>query len=131
MAWSQGGGGAGLADRLQRGGDVCPVLTHHRRLLAHPEHLGGLAGIGELAQHAVIRPDRLRLGPRAAIAADADDTVVPFAQHRSRPQQRAVPDALPLDLRVQGESALAAAHREAEVDGVAEIIPAETEPQGH
>src|SRR5205823_13204157 len=100
-------------------------------LLADPEHLGRLAGIGELAQHAVIWPDLVRPGPRAAIVPDTDDAVVPFAQHRHRPQQRAVPDAFPLDLRVQGESALAAAHREAEVDGVAEIIPAEAEPQGN
>jgi len=51
--------------------------------------VGGLTGIGELAQHAVIRPDRLRLGPRAAITADADNAVVPFAQHCTRPHQRA------------------------------------------
>jgi hypothetical protein len=43
-------------------------------------------------------------------SADADDAVVPFAQHCRRPQQRAVPAAFPRDLGVQGESALAAAH---------------------
>ena len=57
----------------------------------------------ELAQHAIMRPDLLRLGPRAASAADADDAVIPLAQHRRRPRQRAAPDGLPLDLRIQGE----------------------------
>ena len=151
----QRGGVAGLADRLQRGGDVCPVVAHHRRpradlagaggrggvgpdvvveppgpdLLAHPEHLGGLARIGELAEHAVVRADLVRPGPGAAIAADADDAVIPLAQHRRGPQQRAVPYALPLDLRVKGERALAPARGEAEVDGVAELVTAEAEPQ--
>jgi len=55
--------------------------------------------------------------------------MVPVAQYRRRAKQRSVPYAFPLDLRIQCERALPAAHREAEIDGVAEVIAAEAEPQ--
>ncbi len=97
--------------------------------LTQAEYLGRALRISELAQHAVVRPDGIVLRPGAVVAPDADDAVAPVAEQGRRPERWPVPDALPLDLRIPGERSLATAGRKAEVDGIAEIIPGEPQPQ--
>src|SRR5580692_6152922 len=143
---------ADFADCLKRGGHVGAVMTQHRRaradlagpggrsrigaeLVVEPpgpdpvsqaQQLRGTLRVGELAEHAVVLPDRERLRPLSVVVPDADEAAQAIAQHRRRPQQRPVPYALPLDLRVAGECRLSAL-RQAQVDGVAEVVLAEAQ----
>src|SRR6516164_11083894 len=94
--------------------------------LTEAEHLRRALRVGELAQHAVVGPDGVRLGPAAVAIADLDEAAKPGTQHGRRPEHRPGPDALPLDFRVERERRVRG-RRQPEVGCVPEGVAAEAE----
>jgi hypothetical protein len=151
----QGVGVPDLADRLQRRREVGAVVVEHRGAGAHPglarrgvgvgaevvveppradalpqqQHLGRDPRVGERGEHAVGGGDAVRLpAPGAALVARAHHRPRPVGEQGGLPEHRAAPHALPLELGVAVEHRVGG-DGHAEVEGVAELVAREAEPQ--
>ncbi|MNT00128.1 hypothetical protein D3C72_1345480 [compost metagenome] len=139
---------ADLADGLQGRGQIGPIVRQHRRvsaqlrlacgrlgvraevvveapgahLLAQREHLGRVTRVGVLGHHAGEGRDRPADGLPALAVTQAQRGALAVDQVRGGAQQRAAPDRLVLDLRVVREGRGRDGRRQADVDGVAEIV---------
>ncbi|MNP06866.1 hypothetical protein D3C76_988670 [compost metagenome] len=148
---------ADLADGLQCGGEVAAVVVQHRRaraqlrlarrgigvgaevvveapatdMVAQAQRLRAVGAAADLAEHAVEGRHVLFENPPVASVATAQHRPVAVHQQRRRAMEWAGPDAFALDFRVQAEGAAHRRRRQAEGDGVAEVLSSEAEAQAH
>ncbi len=147
---------ADLADGLQRGRQVAAVVVQHRRAgaqlwlacrrlgvgaevvveapaadgLAQLEYLGTAGVVADLVEQAVVARQVLGQHLPAAPLALAHHGAFAVHQQGCRAVAGPGPDALALDLRVEGEGRVRGC-RQAQGDGVAEVLAGEAQAQAH